>query len=176
MKMMSIANRLCVAVAALAGALAITQTIPAHAAHGVGGGGHGGGFGGGGFHSGGFAGGFHGGDFSGGGFHGGGMFGAGGFGSRLHSGTGSRFHSDGFGGFHDTRFGDHDQFRDRFGTWRGGGWGWDWPYYDYDDDYGYPADGSYGRAAQYWYYCHNPQGYYPYIQQCSVNWQPVPAG
>jgi hypothetical protein len=25
----------------------------------------------------------------------------------------------------------------------------------------------------YWYYCNNPQGYYPYIKQCSSAWQPV---
>ena len=24
-----------------------------------------------------------------------------------------------------------------------------------------------------WYYCHNPQGYYPYVQQCPSGWQPV---
>jgi hypothetical protein len=26
----------------------------------------------------------------------------------------------------------------------------------------------------YWYYCSNPQGYYPYVKNCSVNWIPVP--
>lgn len=25
----------------------------------------------------------------------------------------------------------------------------------------------------YWYYCSRPQGYYPYIKECKVNWQPV---
>jgi hypothetical protein len=25
----------------------------------------------------------------------------------------------------------------------------------------------------YWYYCNNPQGYYPTIRQCSSRWQPV---
>ena len=28
---------------------------------------------------------------------------------------------------------------------------------------------------QYWYYCANPSGYYPYVAQCSVGWQRVPA-
>ena len=31
----------------------------------------------------------------------------------------------------------------------------------------------------YWYYCHNPDGYYPYIRQCAENWERVtsqPAG
>lgn len=29
-------------------------------------------------------------------------------------------------------------------------------------------------AENYWYYCSNPQGYYPYVQQCSVDWQLIP--
>ena len=28
-------------------------------------------------------------------------------------------------------------------------------------------------AGQYWYYCKNPKGYYPYVQKCNVNWQKV---
>jgi hypothetical protein len=28
-------------------------------------------------------------------------------------------------------------------------------------------------ARSYWYYCENPQGYYPYIKQCPGGWQPV---
>jgi hypothetical protein len=28
-------------------------------------------------------------------------------------------------------------------------------------------------AQQYWYYCQDPQGYYPYVQQCPRAWQPV---
>jgi hypothetical protein len=27
--------------------------------------------------------------------------------------------------------------------------------------------------AGYWYYCNNPQGYYPYIKQCQNDWQQV---
>lgn len=27
----------------------------------------------------------------------------------------------------------------------------------------------------YWYYCHNPDGYYPYVRQCAENWQQVPS-
>lgn len=26
----------------------------------------------------------------------------------------------------------------------------------------------------YWYYCHNPDGYYPYVRQCAEGWQKVP--
>ena len=26
-----------------------------------------------------------------------------------------------------------------------------------------------------WYYCNNPDGYYPYVKQCTAGWQRVPA-
>jgi hypothetical protein len=146
MKSVSIASRLGVAVAALAGVLVFAQADPALArgggggggghggGGGFGGGGHGGGFGGGGFHGGGFAGGFHGGGFRGRGFYGDGFYG---------------------GGFGDFDYG-----------------------YGYGDDS--PGYGSYGYsqpyASQSWYYCQSPAGYYPYVPQCSVNWQTVPAG
>lgn len=29
--------------------------------------------------------------------------------------------------------------------------------------------------AQTWYYCDNPQGYYPYVNACSSGWRQVPA-
>ena len=29
--------------------------------------------------------------------------------------------------------------------------------------------------SQYWYYCANPAGYYPYVAQCVVGWRRVPA-
>ena len=29
------------------------------------------------------------------------------------------------------------------------------------------------QAPTYWYYCPNPQGYYPYIQQCPNGWMQV---
>jgi hypothetical protein len=168
---------------------ALSQPNPADARDGGGGGGfhggggggggfhggsgfHGGGFGGG-FHGGGFHGGFHGGGFSGGGFHGG-AFGAGGLG-RFHGGE---FHGGGFRGAHfggdrdgfRHRGGDRDDFRRRggFGGWWGGGVGWDAPYYDFDYS-------NYGYASQYWYYCADPAGYYPYVQQCGTDWQTVPA-
>jgi hypothetical protein len=121
-----------------------------------GGGGHGGGFHGGGFHGGGF----HGGGFHGGGFHGGGF----------HAG---RFHGGGFhgGGFHGGGF--YGGFYPGFGLGLALGsaypWGW---------GYSAPYDGYYGSAvpysaAQTWYYCSNPAGYYPYVTQCYGPWQPV---
>jgi hypothetical protein len=132
----------------------LSQPIPAHAAHGGGGGhgggGHGGGFGG--FHGGGGGGGFHGGGF--GGFHGSAFHGGG-----FHRGA---FHGGGFhaGGFYG-------------GGWDDGlGWGYDSAGYGWDN----PLSYNQATAPQSWYYCTNPAGYYPYVTQCSVAWQPVPAG
>jgi hypothetical protein len=31
------------------------------------------------------------------------------------------------------------------------------------------------QPQQYWYYCRNPEGYYPYVPQCRVPWEAVPA-
>jgi len=39
-------------------------------------------------------------------------------------------------------------------------------YYDYYDEYGAPD--------YYWYWCADPEGYYPYVTECSVPWQAVP--
>jgi hypothetical protein len=197
-----IGRGLATAAVALLCIAALSQPNPAYAHDGGGGGGsHGGG--GGGFHGGGGGGGFHGGGggFHGGGFHGGGIgggfhsgFPGGGFsGGGFHGGAFSagglgRFHGGEFhGGFRGAHFGgdrgdfrhrggDRDDFRHRrgFGGWWGGGVGWDAPYYDqgYADysPYGY----SQPYASQYWYYCQNPAGYYPYVQQCSTGWQTVP--
>lgn len=30
-------------------------------------------------------------------------------------------------------------------------------------------------VTQYWYFCRKPQGYYPYVRECRVAWQKVPA-
>jgi hypothetical protein len=114
--------------------------------------------GGGGFHGGGFGGGFH-----GGGFHEMGGFRGGGFGG---------FHG---GQFHDGRF-DHNR-----GFFFGGGvaypWLGDYPY-GYDGVYS-PEYGYYGYSQPYpsqtWYYCSDPAGYYPYVTQCNIGWQAVPA-
>jgi hypothetical protein len=77
-----------------------------------------------------------------------------------------------------------------------------YPYYGYPAyAYGYGAPVYYGPAATvvapvsppvyveqgsagattgpasdgYWYYCHNPDGYYPYVKQCADGWQKVPS-
>jgi hypothetical protein len=55
-----------------------------------------------------------------------------------------------------------------------------YPPYAYWPDYYAPsapaADqvGPGPAPAQYWYYCDNPAGYYPYVQSCSTSWRPVP--
>ena len=39
-----------------------------------------------------------------------------------------------------------------------------------------PAPTSYvTQGSSNWYYCDNPQGYYPYVQNCSTAWRRVPA-
>lgn len=47
--------------------------------------------------------------------------------------------------------------------------------YDYPGDYpGYAQSAAYAPPqAQYWAYCRNPQGYYPYVSECSEAWLPV---
>lgn len=69
-----------------------------------------------------------------------------------------------------------------------------WPYYPgpyYPGPYYYPPVISLPSsppvyieqeplfAQQYWYFCRNPQGYYPYVKQCPSDWLqvvPQPAG
>lgn len=100
----------------------------------------------------------------------------------------------GFGGFHG---GFHHGFH-RFGGSRiaigvgpfwGPSWGWGpygYPYgYPYSYPYGYPYGSSPIVVAPStalsvappppasWYYCENPTGYYPYVQQCPGGWRPV---
>jgi len=63
----------------------------------------------------------------------------------------------------------------------------------YPDDYAYPDAGPYppeydggapppggpyppppgAGSAPTWFYCRNPQGYYPYVRSCNQNWEPV---
>ena len=81
------------------------------------------------------------------------------------------------------------------GHWRGGvslhlGAPFFWPYYSYAPVY-YPqpvvvapapqvvyveqaqAPVAPPSVQQYWYYCGNPQGYYPNVQACPSGWQKV---
>jgi len=38
-----------------------------------------------------------------------------------------------------------------------------------------PAAPVSDASANAWYYCQNPQGYYPYVKSCAGGWQRVPA-
>jgi hypothetical protein len=93
--------------------------------------------------------------------------------------------------FHGFNHGDHQ-------AWRGGGWrhewhdghlGWWWvvgdgwyfypepifPYPDYvGANYWYDYYQDYPPPAHYWYYCEYPPGYYPDVQSCGQDWEPVP--
>lgn len=72
-------------------------------------------------------------------------------------------------------------------TWWGPGWGWGGPYYPYYPGYSYypppvivqepreiytqPAPPA--EEPVYWYYCPDPQGYYPYVKKCPKGWMKV---
>jgi len=82
--------------------------------------------------------------------------------------------------------------------WEGGQWrhvehnghlGWWWivggswffypqPIYPFPEyvgpDYYYNYDDYYPAPDHYWYYCEDPPGYYPDVQDCNVPWQQVP--
>lgn len=102
------------------------------------------------------------------------------------------------------RFRDHDWddwHRGRWvHDWHGGHLGWWWvvggawiffnaPIYPYPDPYTPPAvivetvpaappppnTAAVPPAPVYWYYCPTAQNYYPYVAQCPVDWQKVPA-
>ncbi|CAE6497523.1 conserved hypothetical protein [Nitrosomonas nitrosa] len=121
----------------------------------------------------------------------------GGHGGGHHIGSGGFRH---FGGGHHFRGGHHHghHFGGRhvhhFGLGLGyfypGYYGYRRPYYRYPY-YGYPY---YGRQAapsvpvtyiqreeikasrpqnNYWHYCRNPEGYYPYVKQCPEGWLQV---
>ncbi|MGD0236098.1 MAG: hypothetical protein ABSC55_16385 [Syntrophorhabdales bacterium] len=76
-----------------------------------------------------------------------------------------------------------------WGWWPGAFWGGAffgaalaYPYYAYPYRYyGYPYPYAYAQPPvyntepqqDYWYYCQNPQGYYPYVTQCPGGWMRV---
>jgi len=135
-----------------------------------------------------------GGGHGGGGFGGGGHFGGGHFGGG-HFGGGGWGHGGGFGygrGVYGLGIG--------LGLGYGMGYYGGYPYYG---GYGYGGYGGYGYGGYgypstvvtvpatppvyiqqappvvqqyqsgYWYYCSNPNGYYPYIKECLNGWQQV---
>jgi len=98
------------------------------------------------------------------------------------------YHGHDFGHFTaDER--DHWQHGEWRHSWHNGHYGWWWfvggdwffypgPIYPYPEyvgpDYWYDYEDEYGPPSYYWYYCEDPAGYYPYVQQCNGPWQPVP--
>ena len=132
--------------------------VPAHAQHAGHGGGHGGG-------GGGHGGGGHG---HGGGWHGGGW----GWGGAL---AGAAI----LGAYSYPYFYD---YADPYAGYPYGGYPYaGYPYASYPNaGYAYPSPSmAYTPAAPGapgWYYCQNPAGYYPNVQQCPVPWQLVPVG
>ena len=155
--------------AALVFAAVISQPMAAKAEHGAGGsrGGSGSGSfrGGGGFHGGAFHGG---GGFQGGGFHAQGFHAQGFQGGGFHGGFHHRGFPYGFGGAGAG-----------FALGLGSAYapfGWDYYYDPYAGFYGYPDYGYSPSPAQYWYYCSDPAGYYPYVSECNTGWQAVQPG
>ncbi len=71
-----------------------------------------------------------------------------------------------------------------FGLYLGPGW-WDpYPYYPYyyrppvvvsppQDIYVQPAPAPRAEEPNYWYYCQDPEGYYPYVKKCPKGWMKV---
>jgi len=117
---------------------------------------------------------------------------SGGAGERHVQGSGVRgdFHQ----GFHHHDRHDFDRFGFGFGFGFGDPWwGWDPAYYwgyPYPYPYYYPPYPAYyappaapppqapiqatgAPPQQFWYYCDNPQGYYPYVTDCSSSWRQV---
>ena len=110
-------------------------------------------------------------------------------GGRKHFGWGRHFGR----GFYGRGFGRHG-FGWGFGLGYGMGYGRYWPYYGGYGYGGWPYYGGYGyggyppvtyiqqeNGAQaaiesqtnYWHYCSNPEGYYPYVKKCPDGWLPV---
>ena len=85
--------------------------------------------------------------------------------------------------------GHHGGGHAEFGVFVGPGWGWGWPgwgepypYYPYyssppviiqqpSELYVQPAPQA--EAPSYWYFCQEPQGYYPYVKKCPKGWMKV---
>lgn len=106
--------------------------------------------------------------------------------ARGHGGGHPRSHWDGghrnFGGFYGGFYGPG------FGFYSGPafGYGWRQPYYQ---PYYYAPppvitvqpvtppvyieQNQQPLPNNYWYYCRNPEGYYPYVKQCQGQWQQV---
>lgn len=71
----------------------------------------------------------------------------------------------------------HDRHNGRLGWWwlvAGIWYFYPYPVYPYPDPYQPPVITP-PAMPQYWYYCADPPGYYPYVAECRIDWQQVPA-
>ena len=94
-----------------------------------------------------------------------------------HPGFHGRHEFTGHRGFHGHPHGRTRVFLGS-GIWWGPGW-WGPPFPYYTDPpvivqqeppiYSDPE----AQSQDYWYYCQNPPGYYPYVQQCPGGWMTV---
>jgi hypothetical protein len=115
--------------------------------------------------------------------------GGGGHGGKWHGGHGGKWHGGhGWGG---PRVGIGIGLGPFWGPYWGPYWGSYWRPYAYGYPYGYayppvvaaPPTQVYLQPSPQasvppppsasWYYCDNPQGYYPYVQQCPGGWRAV---
>lgn len=107
-----------------------------------------------------------------------------------HGGTG---HYQGGRGYYHGGGHYHGGSSWRGSIWIGPGWGgwapwWGSAYYPYRYPYSYPYYPYYSEPPvviqqqppvyvqpeqQYWYYCQNPEGYYPYVKYCPGGWLKV---
>ena len=99
-----------------------------------------------------------------------------------------RFHDFDFDDWHRGHW-SHDWHDNHFGWWWvvGGAWVFfNAPVYPYPDPYvpstvivqqAPPPDAppAGAPAPAYWYYCASAQNYYPYVTQCPMGWEQVPA-
>jgi len=90
----------------------------------------------------------------------------------------------GWGHYHGSGYYHGPRYYFGGGVWIGPGWGgwgpwwWDPPYYpeppviqQQPPVYVQPAPQP--EEQNYWYYCLNPQGYYPYVKHCPKGWMKV---
>jgi len=95
-----------------------------------------------------------------------------------------------YGGYHGYRYPGYGGAGYRYwgprywgsSVWVGPGFWWGSPYYAYpyyasppvvQQPPVYVEPTAPPQEPQYWYYCQNPQGYYPYVQQCPNGWMKV---
>jgi len=126
--------------------------------------------------------------FGGGGHSGGGHFGGGGGGHfGGHAESSGHFGGGHFGGGHFDRghfegrhfrgHGGVDFVVDPFGPWWWDGYPYGYPY-PYQSPVVLQSEpesylGPQAPEQQFWYYCSDPSGYYPYVNRCAKGWLKV---